>query len=365
MSNISNRNTNVESSVYLPKIYRLSSEDEKKQFQELLNDEPNLSIYNTILAQLKELVACRNPQKVLSKEEINEQIEVLLNGTAADDFGTWVYYPWSKRLVHILDEQEFIELRTNRNFYKITPQEQAVLSQKKVGIIGLSVGQSVAVTLAMERLAGELRLADFDELDLSNYNRIRTGLYNIGLKKTVATAREIAEIDPFIKITCFHNGITAENIEDFISADNKLDVLVDECDSIDIKLLCRLKARQAKIPVIMDTSDRGMLDIERFDLEPERPILHGMIEGVDPETLSKLSPQERLPYVMKLIDVQGLSDRSKYSLSEIGKSIKTWPQLASSVVMGGGMAAEMIRKILLKESNTSGRFFIDLDKLIA
>ena len=31
----------------------------------------------------------------------------------------------------------------------------------------------------------------------------------------------------------------------------------------------------------MDTSDRGMLDIERFDLEPERSIFHGLVEHLD------------------------------------------------------------------------------------
>jgi tRNA A37 threonylcarbamoyladenosine dehydratase len=62
--------------------------------------------------------------------------------------------------------------------------------------MGLSVGQSVSLALAMERSFGELRIADFDELDLSNINRIRTGVYNLKIQKTVIVAREIAEIDP-------------------------------------------------------------------------------------------------------------------------------------------------------------------------
>jgi ribosomal protein S18 acetylase RimI-like enzyme len=44
----------------------------------------------------------------------------------------------------------------------------------------------------------------------------------------------------------------------------------------------------------MDTSDRGLLDIERFDLEPERPIFHGLIGDVDPARLRGLPSKEKV-----------------------------------------------------------------------
>jgi hypothetical protein len=34
----------------------------------------------------------------------------------------------------------------------------------------------------------------------------------------------------------------------------------------------------------METSDRGVLDVERFDLEPDRPIFHGLLPGCTPRT---------------------------------------------------------------------------------
>ncbi|HRF79656.1 MAG TPA: hypothetical protein PL070_06180, partial [Flavobacteriales bacterium] len=91
-------------------------------------------------------------------------------------YGVWVFYPWADRLVHLLDEPEFALVRTDRNRNKITREEQAELATKKVGVIGLSVGQSVSLTLALERSFGEIRLADFDTLELSNLNRIRSGV---------------------------------------------------------------------------------------------------------------------------------------------------------------------------------------------
>ncbi len=108
-------------------------------------------------------------------------------------------------------------VRTDRNRNKITSDEQALLATKKVGVIGLSVGQSVSLALTQERSFGELRLADYDTLDLSNLNRIRSGVHQLGLKKVVNVAREIAEIDPFLKVTCFPEGITTDNIERFLT----------------------------------------------------------------------------------------------------------------------------------------------------
>src|SRR5690606_3975260 len=140
--------------------------------------------------------------------------------------------------------------------YKISPEEYNILATKKIGVIGLSVGQSVATTMALERTCGELRIADYDILELSNLNRIRTGVHNLGLLKTINVAREIAEFDPFLKVTCFHEGINENNISEFLLEGGKLDILIDECDGLDIKILCRQKAKELTIPVVMEASDR-------------------------------------------------------------------------------------------------------------
>jgi hypothetical protein len=43
------------------------------------------------------------------------KVEQLLAGRPEVEYGVWAYYAWSNRLVHLLDEAEFVELRTNRN----------------------------------------------------------------------------------------------------------------------------------------------------------------------------------------------------------------------------------------------------------
>jgi nitroreductase len=54
---------------------------------------------------------------------------------------------------------------------------------------------------------------------------------------------------------------------------------VEECDDLYLKIALREYARKKRVPVLMETSDRGLLEIERFDLEPERGILHGLMEA--------------------------------------------------------------------------------------
>lgn len=121
----------------------------------------------------------------------------------------------------------------------------------------------------------------------------------------------------------------------------------------------------------METNDRGMLDIERFDIEASRKILHGTVENLEGELtdvaaiLKKMTPQERMGYLTKIVGVENISDRMKLSLANMGKTLNSWPQVASSVVVGGGLVVNACRRILLGSFKSSGRFFVDLDELVA
>lgn len=347
-----------------PEFIRLKTDIDFKRLSEI-NLFPGIIINDHIMDHICDLIKVKNPSKKFKPDELKSEALRFLGDQPAETYGVWVYYHWSNRLIHLPDEADFIELRTNRNIYKITKEERDLLSKKRIGIIGLSVGQSVAVTLAMERICGELRLADFDTLELTNFNRIRTGLHNLGLKKVYAVAREIAEIDPFIKITCYPEGVTEENLHTFFTEGGNLDLMIEESDGLDIKILSRYKARELGIPVVMEASDRCMVDVERFDLEPERPILHGLLGHLDPNTLKNLkTSEEKIPYMLDVVGFETTSAKAKASMIEIEQTINTWPQLASAVAMGGGITADVCRRILLDEYRSSGRYHVDIEELI-
>lgn len=354
-----NLNKLLASKIYKPEVLDLANHTDFKRYEEILNKNPHIEIFDTYQEQLAELIETRHPSQVLTKDEI-----AALSNDYMHKQGSWIYYPWANRLVKTLNKNDFIELRTSRNCYKITPEEQAILKGKRIGIVGLSVGQSVALTIAMERCCGELRLADFDTVSLSNLNRIRAGIHQIGVPKVYTTAREIVEIDPYFDVSCFTNGVTQKNMNEFLVGSGKLDILIEMCDSFEQKYILRTRAKELGIPVLMETNERGIVDIERFDLEPERPILHGRVGEIPFEKLISMTPAEKIELGMQMVGKENLTERMIYSLSEIRKSIKTWPQLASSVVMGGAVTCSAARRMLLNQLTKSGRYIIDLDELI-
>lgn len=350
---------------FRPVILRPSGQGDRERLADLLKHEPGITVHDNLRAQVRELVKALNPSVKWESGALDRAAEAHLEGHDPVEYGAWVYYPWTRRLVHLLDEAEFALVRTDRNRNKITKEEQDILGAKRVGVIGLSVGQSVSLALAMERGFGELRLADFDSLDLSNLNRIRSGVHHLGVNKAVIAAREIAEIDPYLHVTVFTEGITERNLDAFFEDGGRLDLLVEECDSVAVKILARQKAKSLRIPVVMDTSDRGLIDVERFDLEPDRPILHGLVDHLDLSLAAKArTNEEKLPFVVPIIGLDTMSVRMKASMLEIESTVGTWPQLASAVMLGGALVAEIHRRIALGQFTSSGRWYIDPEEIL-
>lgn len=278
-----------------------------------------------------------------------------------DEGQRWAYLPWRRSLVRLLAPRGFSALRLDRNRNKLSAEEQGRFRSLRVGIVGLSVGHAIAHTLALEGLCGELRLADFDTLELSNLNRVPATVLDLGVNKAVVAARRVAEIDPYLRVVVQDAGITKENLGAFLDG---LDLVIEECDSLDVKLLVREEARARRIPVVMETSDRGVVDVERFDLDPEREPFHGLLEGTTSEELATLTVQQKAPYVLRLLDPLKVSARGAASLLELGQTVTAWPQLGSEVTLGAASVAAAVRRLGLRGTLPSGRVRIDLDELL-
>jgi len=297
--------------------------------------------------------------------EQREQLSGLVPSPPAsleDESQRWIYYPWRRAVVRLLGPRAFGMLRLDRNRNKLTRAEQARQRTLRIGVIGLSAGHSIAHVLAMEGLAGELRLADFDDVELSNLNRIPGSVLDLGVNKAVVAARRIGEIDPYLRVVTVTEGITPENLDTFLDG---LDLVVEECDSLDIKLLVREAARERRIPVLMETSDRGVLDVERFDLEPERPVFHGLLAGLHSSDLSGLTLAEKAPYVLRILGPADVTSRGAASLLEVGQTITGWPQLGSEVTLGAATAAAAVRRIGLTGELPSGRVRFDVEEILS
>lgn len=349
-----------------PQVLDLRKEKGRERFSSLHQSGSVWRQHDSIRQQLEDLVRTRNPGWNSSNEaEIEVEVKKVLADTSLHDYGRWIYYPWSGNLVHVLPPGEFQELRLNRNQNKITAAEQRELARKTIGIVGLSVGNAIATALAIEGIGGCLKLADFDRLDVSNMNRIRASVHDVGLHKTVLCARQIFEMNPYAQLHLVNEGLTAGNLEAFLEGEPALDAIIDECDDIHLKVMLREVARRIGIPVLMETSDRGMLDVERFDLEPTRQLFHGLLNDVSASDVAPdLSREEKIRFVAPLLGVESLSPRSAASMLEIGETISTWPQLGSEVQLGGASVCFALRALFLGGTLNSGRRYIDLSAVI-
>src|SRR3989344_4325742 len=166
-----------------PIFFDLSVESDKKNLHTLLLSQQVQLLSDDYTEQLREYFQVSNPSIVYSPDFESRFQKYLtgLEGTSPIiEQGKWVFFPWNATLVHILEEERFFKVRTARNRNLITEEEQKKFYDAVIGIGGLSVGNSVALAIVLQGGARHIKLADHDRLALSNTNRIRVGVENLG-----------------------------------------------------------------------------------------------------------------------------------------------------------------------------------------
>lgn len=320
-------------------------------------------VVDAYTSALKELFSIEHPE--LKREDPSRPalLETFMQSNQLPE--RFVYYPWRNVVMRTVDEQIYFKLRTARNRTIITEAEQAAYRECAVGVVGLSVGSSAIRALVASGGPRKLKIADFDDLEITNLNRISAGLPDVGQNKTDITARYVWELDPDAQLELWREGVTAENLEQFITQP-KLDVFVDEMDNLALKFQAREICRKAKVPVIMatDNGDSVILDVERFDLEPDREFFHGLVPGVTTDIVSHMPFQEWLRVATKIVGPDFLTDRMQQAIMSIGRTIIAVPQLGPTAAMAGAGIAYAVRAIANKADLPSGRYEYGLDSTL-
>jgi molybdopterin/thiamine biosynthesis adenylyltransferase len=350
--------------LWKPVIYDFSDLNQRTAFTEFVEKEGDSLVFTDLLLdQLIELIETTNPstRRTMSDKEKRTLAYQFMaqRGVNLSNFGVWVHYPWKNRAIRVLPKTLLRQLRLNRNQYLMTENQMQELESKRIGVIGLSTGSCIASTLVMEGVAYNLRLADFDILETSNLNRIRNAtLLDVRLPKDVIIARNLFEIDPFLEIELFSEGLTTSNMEKFLgglSSDyTKLDIVIEECDALDQKIVVRMEAQKRSIPVVMATSERCLLDIERFDLPPPlgpESIFHGLLpSGFGEKELHLLRQGDidaKISFMTSFMNPSSFSTEMLASLLEMDRSLCSWPQLASNVAICDGFTSNVVRRYLV------------------
>jgi molybdopterin/thiamine biosynthesis adenylyltransferase len=262
-------------------------------------------------------------------------------------------------------EKAFFELSTARNRNLINIEEQNKLRNTVVAFFGLSVGSHAAITWIMESRAGSVKIVDPDIISATNLNRIRSGWESVGKKKVEVVHNIISEINPFCEVQAFQKG-TPDEIRRIFDSDPKINILVDEVDDFEAKILFRKLAREKRIPVVSaaDVGDNVILDVERYDIDPQPKLFLGRVPNIDNINFSHLPERDRKKLIINLIGFEKNSERMIDSLFSIGGSIVTWPQLGATATVAGGLVATTLKKIVLGEKVASGRYYLSLDDLL-
>lgn len=352
---------------FKPIFFDLSIESDKKDLHTLLLSQRVQLLSDDYTEQLREYFQISNPSIVYTpnfENRFQEYLTGLEKMSPIIEQGRWVFFPWNATLVHILEEEQFFKVRTARNRNLITEEEQKKFYDAVVGIGGLSVGNSVALAIVLQGGARHIKLADHDRLALSNTNRIRAGIENLGVLKVEMTARQIYAINPYATVELFSDGLTKDNLTHFFEGPPKLDIVIDELDNLAVKYLIREQAREHRTPVVMaaDNGDNGVVDIERYDLDPKTPFFHGRMGEVSYDMLVKLDKFGIGKTITQHIGTENVTERMQESLLEMGKTIVSWPQLGGAALLNGSAVAYCVRKIVNGQPLEDNRALISLDE---
>jgi tRNA threonylcarbamoyladenosine dehydratase len=318
--------------------------------EDFLRDHPTAILIDGRESQLSDLFLVKRP----------EMVRLGLEAFSTDDYRrfaesivfNYIYFPWIDKVVAVLPEEDYYLLKTNRNKPLLSSADQQKLRDFRVAIIGLSVGSNVAHALGL--MGGcNILLCDHDSLECANFNRLLGGIDEAGLKKAELVARRLYGNNPYAKLDVRPMKATIEFLEEYHHA-HKLNLIVEEIDSLDMKIEIRKWAKKRGVGVIMLTSNvHGLiLDVERYDLNNQLPIL-----GRTEKFWNRLfmdcnqSMQKRLEIIYKIVDPKDMDPRMHRATAEIGKTVATWPQLVTAGMMEGSIGAATVLNIATGKDN--------------
>lgn len=241
----------------------------------------------------------------------------------------------------LLSEEKFLREAFSRNIGLVTPAEQDILSRAKIAIPGMGgVGGNHLLTLVRTGFT-RFHLSDFDTFEPANLNRqAGARVSSFGKKKLDVMAQDALEINPYLQIQKFPEGLAESNVDAFLDG---VAVVLDGLDffNFPVRRLLFNKAREKGIYVVtagpMGFSSallvfspyEGMSFDEYFDV--------ARIREAQDQHLSFAMGLAPSPTHLKYMD-----------LSRVDLNKKAGPSLAIACAICSGMAATETVRIVLK-----------------
>jgi len=183
-----------------------------------------------------------------------------------------------------------IDHRYNRNIGVWTEEFQNKLKEVTVGVAGLGGAGGALTSILARNGFGRIKIADpavFAAPDLQRQFYAKES--TLGQNKTDVSERELHDINHEVKIVAYRNGISKENIDDFLDGCDFVHEVIDY-SLPELKTLIHKKAREKRI--IVTTSAIVGCGASAFVFHPDGMSFEEYFEVQKGVTDRKQSPEK-------------------------------------------------------------------------
>lgn len=153
-----------------------------------------------------------------------------------------------------LTKDEFYkEFFFNRMLGILTEEEVEKLKNSTVAVAGSGGGGGITAERLVRLGIGHIKLADIETFEPSNANRQHACTSKtIGKEKVKVVAESLREINPYLEIDVFNEGVQEDNIHRFLDG---ADVLIDEVEGFYLRIRAFLHAEARRKGIYAMRSD--------------------------------------------------------------------------------------------------------------
>lgn len=153
----------------------------------------------------------------------------------------------------------------DRQLLLIGEDKCELIKSKTVVIIGVGGVGGYALETLIRCGVSNIIIVDYDTIDVTNINRqILATNKTVGLKKIDVAKSRALEINPNINIITYDLKLDSSNLD--IIFNNKIDYIIDACDTIEVKKRLIIESINRKIKLISSMGTGNRLDPTKFSI---------------------------------------------------------------------------------------------------
>lgn len=318
-----------------------------------------------------------------------------VDGGWEPDYGSYVLDLWRGDLYLIAPEfWHRLTLLTSNSLLLTDPEGQLSWREVRqrlegavIGFAGMSVGGNVLEGFLREARPRCVKVADPDWVEMTNLNRgERMSLRHVvasraerfekrnpyetpRVSKAEYIAHEAQLVDPYARFYVYKDGLTRANLGQFLGGDGRseppIDILVEEMDNLELKVLVREACREHRIDVAMasDFGHRVHLLWNYFRADPHSWIGYAVPDQVLKDRLDAVRSGDRnkvFEFIAGMCGDDFAGDQFKAWMEGRGEQpTSSLPQSGATAMASGAIAGkELALHILGHHSGDAKRMVV-------